>query len=343
MALCVNPERATIQAELPELDAQGLVDRPPTGAAKVQEAPALAPAPEPSRPAEPGQADAATEAGTAKVAAEAGTAEAAAVSGPVDAAAEAGTQPSPEHLAPVEPTPDVLSPGRMMALQPSGTPNPPEEARGEPSAQPAHGQPADPLPVAIESVRVAVERLGAVVDVEVAQLEAERARLDTERAHLTTAWRAFKSRHVVQRAANEKEQGAMEEARAEAAREQKFLEDTRAEVTREREILENTRAEEASRQQAAEALAMGRWAQEREEANAEGDLRRWEEDVSIREVDTKITAADLGAREDLLTRREFEAAEAAAAATAKEEQIVKHEAELTARERALSEMAAQVK
>ncbi|XP_062195287.1 uncharacterized protein LOC133898611 [Phragmites australis] len=144
--------------------------------------------------------------GPADAAAEVGMAEAAAVSGPADAAAE---------------------------------------ARGEPSAQPAPGQPADPLPVAIESVRVTVERLGAAVDGEVAQLVAERATLATERAQPTTAWRAFESRLVTVRTANEEEQSAMKEARAEAARERKFLEDTRAEVAREREVLENTRAEVA--------------------------------------------------------------------------------------------------
>ncbi|XP_062224555.1 predicted GPI-anchored protein 58 [Phragmites australis] len=186
MALCANREHAAIQAKLP---------KPPTGATEVREVPAPAPAPEPSRPAESRQADAAMEVGTAEAAAvsgtadamaEAGTAEAAAVMGPADAAAvtgpanaatvtglveavaEAGTQPSPEPPAPVEPTPGLPSLGWMMTLQVLGSPNPPEEARGEPSAQPAPGQPADPLPVAIESVRVAVERLGSAVDVEVA-------------------------------------------------------------------------------------------------------------------------------------------------------------------------------
>ena len=110
---------------------------------------------------------------------ETGTAEAAGGSGPVDAAAEAGMQPSPEPPASVEPTPGVPSPGRMMALQPSGSPNPPEEARGEPSAQPAPGRPADPFLAMIEGVQVAVERLGLTVDTKEGQFEAERARCHT--------------------------------------------------------------------------------------------------------------------------------------------------------------------
>ena len=56
-------------------------------------------------------------------------------------------------------------------------------------------------------------------------------------------------------------------------------------------------------------------------------------------MDAEITAADLGAREELLIRRESEAAEAAAIAAAREEQIAKSEADLSPRERALSELA----
>ena len=51
----------------------------------------------------------------------------------------------------------------------------------------------------------------------------------------------------------------------------------------------------------------------------------------------------MGAREDLLARRESEATEAATAAAAREEQIAKHETELFARDRALSELAGLVK
>ena len=49
------------------------------------------------------------------------------------------------------------------------------------------------------------------------------------------------------------------------------------------------------------------------------------------------------AREDLLPRREGEAAEAVAAIAAREEENAKHEAELTARERALSKLVVQAK
>ncbi|XP_062193531.1 uncharacterized protein LOC133896914 [Phragmites australis] len=157
-------------------------------------------------------------------------------------------------------------------------------------------------------------RLEAGVAEEVAQLEAGRDALATERAQLTTAWRSFESCLVAVRATNEDEQCAMEEARAEGAREWKFLEDA-------------ARLTEASRQQVEELQ------------NTEGDLRRWEEDVAIREVDTEVTAADLGTREELLTHLESEAAEAAAATAARDEQIAKSEADLVACERALSELA----
>jgi hypothetical protein len=91
-------------------------------------------------------------------------AEAVALPGPVDAAAEAGTRPSPERPAPVKPTPSVPSPGRMIVWGPSGTPNPPEVDRGETSAPPVPGRPANPFLAAIEGVQVAVERLGAAVE-----------------------------------------------------------------------------------------------------------------------------------------------------------------------------------
>ncbi|XP_062186679.1 uncharacterized protein LOC133890267 [Phragmites australis] len=207
-----SPPSPSAVAVFPVMEPRLVRMGPPSSATEARGAPAPAPAPEPSRPAEPGQADVAMEAGTTEAATVSGPADAAAVMGPADAAAEAGTQPSPEHLAPVEPTPGVPSPGWMMALQVLGSPTPPEEARGEPSAQPAPGQPTDPLPVAIESVRVAVKRLGAAVDVELAQLEAERARLDAERARLTTAWRSFEARLVVARTTNEEEQSAMDES-----------------------------------------------------------------------------------------------------------------------------------
>ena len=75
----------------------------------------------------------------------------------------------------------------------------------------------------------------------------------------------------------------MEEARAEGAREQKVLEDTRVEVARERE--DAARLAEASRQQAAEALARERRAQEREEAVAsrERAAEALEADLTYRE------------------------------------------------------------
>ena len=41
MALCANPERATILAKLPEFDAQGLVDRPRSQSPEAPELPGL--------------------------------------------------------------------------------------------------------------------------------------------------------------------------------------------------------------------------------------------------------------------------------------------------------------
>ncbi|XP_062227353.1 uncharacterized protein LOC133925440 [Phragmites australis] len=224
---------------------------PPTGAAEVQgqpEAPKPAPAPEPSAPTEPGPADAAAEPGAADSVAETEPADAAAVSGtadtvaemgPTEAAAETETQPSPKCPAPSELALSAPSPGRMTALQSSRTPNPPEEARRGPNAQPPPSQPADPLPVVLESVREVIEWLDAAVAGEVAQLEAERAALATEKSQLTTHWRSFESRLLAACAANEDEQRAMEEARAKIARERE----------------DAAHLVEASRQEAVEALA----------------------------------------------------------------------------------------
>ncbi|XP_062203754.1 uncharacterized protein LOC133905950 [Phragmites australis] len=181
--------------------------RPPTSAAKNQgrsEAPRTAPAleprtPEPSAPAEPGLASAATEPGLAG--AEPGLA------GPVDAVAETEVQPPPERSAPSKPAPSA--------------PSPPEEARRGPSAQPPPSQPADPLSIVLGSAREVIGRLEAAVAGEMAQRE--------------VAWRVFDSRLAAARATNEDEQRAieegwkaLEEARTEVAREQKTLEDARA-------------------------------------------------------------------------------------------------------------------
>ena len=169
-----------------------------------------------------------------------------ALPGPADRAAEAGTRPPSESSVLAEPTPGRQSPGRMTVQGPTESSNPPEAFCGEAWAPPVPGQPADPFLAAIEGVQVTVGRLGAAVNAKEGELKAECSRLASEKAQLA---------------------GAQEEARVAATREQKLLEDTHAEAARDQGLLKTARAEaareredavrlaEASRQQAAEALA----------------------------------------------------------------------------------------
>jgi hypothetical protein len=138
------------------------------------------------------------------------------------------------------------------------------------------------------------------------------------------------------------------------------LKTVRAEAARERE--DAARLAEASRQQAAEALARMGQAQVREaavtarerlaeERQAElarregavektradlqrweddlqrirGEIKRWEEDVSIREVDNALSASDLGAREDSVVQQEE-------ALARRESELSRREGELSRRE-----------